>query len=132
MVATLSADQDSSMKYFGGASGCVRIEHQDGRTPLHQPGHQTPVADLGVIAEIARHFGLAVQARLVDEFEPDVVGDHGADGVEIPRVEMRDIGGEPRAIGVRQLWLRRVVRLIGDFAQLRAPAMQRGLQPPAG
>ena len=60
-----------------------------------------PVADFGIIAEIARHFGLAVQPCLVDEFKLHVVGNHGADGVEIPRVEMGDIGAEPVAIGVR-------------------------------
>jgi hypothetical protein len=40
---------------------------------------------------------------------------------------MGDIGAEPRAIGIRQFCLRRILRLIGDFAQLRAAAMQRGL-----
>ena len=92
--------------------------------PLHHSRHQMPVADPGVIAEIARHFGLAVQPGLADEIEPDIVGDHGADRVEIARVEMRDIGAEPFAIGIRQFLLRRVIRLFGDFPQLRAAAMQ--------
>jgi hypothetical protein len=34
-----------------------------------------------------------------DEIEPNIVCDHGADRVEIPRVEMGDIGAEARAVG---------------------------------
>src|SRR5262245_25151268 len=77
----------------------IRVEHQDGRASLNQPGHEMPVADAGIIAEIARHLDLAAHARLVDEIEPDVVGDHGADGVEIAGIEMRDIGGKLRPFG---------------------------------
>ena len=39
--------------------------------PIHRSRHQMPVTDLGVITEVTRHLGLAVQAGLVDEFEPD-------------------------------------------------------------
>ena len=38
---------------------------------------------------------------------------------------MRHIGAEPIAIGVRQFWMRQIVRLVSQFAELRAAAMQR-------
>src|SRR5437016_5936112 len=70
----------------------VGIEHQNSGMALNQPRHQMPVADPGIVYKISgRNLGLAVQTRLVDELEPYVVGNHGADGVEIPRIEMRDI-----------------------------------------
>ena len=42
--------------------------------------------------------------------EPHVVSDHGADRVEITRVEMRDIVPETVAIGLRQFRARQIVR----------------------
>src|SRR5438552_2772431 len=77
------------------------IEYQDGGASLDQTRHQMPVADLGIIAEIARHFRLAAQLGPADEIELHVVRNHGADRVEVPRVEMRDIGAEARTIGIR-------------------------------
>ena len=91
-----------------------------------QAGHETPVAGAGIIAKIPGDLGLAADARPVDEIEPDVVGDHGADGVEIARIEMRDIGGELRPLGVRKGRLQRLLRFGRDLAQPRAAAMQRG------
>ena len=84
-----------------------------------------PVGDFRIISEISGHFGLAVHAGLVDEIKPHIVRNHRADGIEIPRVEMRHIGAEPIAIGVRQFWMRQIVRLVSQFAELRAAAMQR-------
>src|SRR5438309_8368340 len=72
----------------------IRIEHEDRGTSLDLPRHQVPVAVLRIIAEIVRHLGLAFQPGTVDELEPDVVGDHGADRVEVAGIEMADIGVE--------------------------------------
>jgi methyl acetate hydrolase len=69
----------------------IGIEHQDRGTSVDLPRHQVPVADLRIIAEIARHLGLAFQPGAVDELEPDVIGDHFADGVEVAGIEVADI-----------------------------------------
>jgi hypothetical protein len=53
------------------------------------------------MAEIRDGRDLATQPRLAVDIKPDIIRDHSADRVEIARVEMGDIGAEPRAIGVR-------------------------------
>ncbi len=66
--------------------------------------------------------GLALHPRLVDEIEAHIVGDHRADCIEIPRVEMSDIGTETFAISLGDHWMRQIFRLGGKLAKLEDAA----------
>ena len=72
-----------------------------------------------------RDGALAVAAYSVHDLELNVLGQHGADRVEVVRVEALHIGGEPFSLsGVeRRLW-----RLAGvgcERAQALPPSLQR-------
>src|SRR5258708_12346100 len=75
--------------------------------------------------------GLALHSRLVDEIEAHIVGDHRADCIEIPRVEMGNIGTKTFAISFGDRWVRQILSLGGKLAKLEASAMHRGLNLPA-
>ena len=64
------------------------------------------------------HSWAAAHARPVDEIKPDVVGERGADGVEIAPVEMRDMALSC-PLGVGQARLQRIL------LQRKSPSLAR-------
>src|SRR6266478_8006684 len=103
----------------------ARIEHKRSRAPVHESRNKTPIRDAGIVAKVVADFAAATQAKLGDEVEPHVVGEHVADGVKVAGVEAIDISGETRALSFSQGGNRRVVGLLGDLAKTRTAAMER-------
>jgi len=113
----------SSMKYFGPEPGSLGSNTRTAGRPSTSPAPDANPRPWNN-SEVSRNLGLAVHAGLADEVEAYIVRDHGADRVEIARVEVRDIGAEAIAIGVRQFRLRPILGLVASSPELRASAME--------
>jgi hypothetical protein len=61
-----------------------------------------PIVDVRVVVKVSRNLAPALHATPVDEFQPHLIGQHVADGVEVARVEAVDIFGQQRALGLGQ------------------------------
>ena len=53
-----------------------------------------PVLQPGIVVEIRGNFASALPSQLGNEFEPHLLGEHVAYGVEVARVEALDVSGE--------------------------------------
>src|SRR5262245_12534383 len=72
----------------------ARIMHEQGRVPVHQPRNKMPVLQPGIVVEIRSNFASALPSQLGNEFEPHLLSQHVAYGVEVARVEALDVSGE--------------------------------------
>ena len=124
MVGDLVGGPSQQHEIFRRRAGSSGSNTRIAGRPSTNPGTRCQSPRLRIVAEVSGNLGLAVQARPVDEIEPHIVRNHGADGVEIPRIEVRDIGAKAIAIGLRNCWKRRIVRFVSQFAQQAASAMQ--------
>ena len=74
------------------AGWVARIAHEKRGPPVHQRRAQSPVRNPIVVVKVSADLAPPVQATLVDEFQPHLVGEQVADGVEVARIETIDVG----------------------------------------
>jgi hypothetical protein len=74
----------------------VRIAHEDRRPSVNESRNEVPVVNEGVVVEVCADLGSAAQATPVHEVEPNVVGEHVADRVEVACVEALNVEALPR------------------------------------
>jgi hypothetical protein len=61
---------------------------------------------------------------LVEEIKLDLLGEHVSDGIEVARIEARNVSGEERALGFSQSGKTNVVGLPRQFAKAGTTTMQ--------
>ena len=69
------------------------VDQLERRPALDQARGETPVVRLAVVAEVAADLAAAAEPRAVHDLDLHVVGELGAQRIEIAGVEARDVGG---------------------------------------
>src|SRR5258708_18847942 len=86
-----------------------------GGEPPNNPRRERPVADEGIIVEVAPNLAAAVAMAPIDDVEPHILAEHVPYRVEVMGVEAVDIDRDARALGFRQDGERSVVRFERQF-----------------
>jgi hypothetical protein len=102
----------------------VRIKHEYRRSPVNESRNEMPVVNERVLMNVPLDLPSAPPAKSVHQVEPDIVGKHVADRVEVARVEALNVGSQPRTLRLRQHGRRTVVRLPRQLAKAQATALQ--------
>src|SRR5262249_29308537 len=108
-----------------GRSFVSGLEHEKCRPVVDGSGNDPTIHVLGVAVEVFAHFAAALALQSIHEVESNIVGQHVAYSIEVPRLEARRIFEEARALERGQRGWGDGLRFARHLAQARASSLQR-------